>query len=93
MRRACGLPAISSALAAVEKLLEELRASLPGGAKRHEWTSLPDSFLDALPQLEAAIGDIAAQLEGLGAGAGTANCARRALGLARRARDPERHLG
>ncbi len=75
-------PAISSALAAVEKLLEELRASLPGGAKRYEWTSLPDSFLDALPQLEAAIGDIAAQLEGLGAGAGTANCARRALGLA-----------
>jgi ATP-dependent DNA helicase DinG len=75
-------PAISSAIAGIEALLEALRASLPGGAKRHEWTSLPDSFLDVLPPLEAAIGDIAAQLEGLGAGAGTANCARRALGLA-----------
>src|SRR5580700_5674246 len=74
-------PAISSAISGVEALLEGLRASLPGGARRHEWTSLPDSFLDTLPRLEAAIADLAAQLEGLGAGAGTANCARRAFSI------------
>jgi ATP-dependent DNA helicase DinG len=63
-------------------LLEELRGGLPAGAGRYEWGSLPDSFLDALPQLENHLGDLAAQLEGLGAGAGTANCARRAATLA-----------
>jgi ATP-dependent DNA helicase DinG len=75
-------PAISSAISGVEALLEGLRASLSGVARRHEWTSLPDSFLDTLPRLEAAIADLAAQLEGLGAGAGTANCARRAFSIA-----------
>jgi ATP-dependent DNA helicase DinG len=75
-------PAITRAIAAAQSLLEELRDSLHGGAGRHEWANLPDSFLDALPPLEAGIGDIAAQLEGLGAGAGTANCARRAAALA-----------
>ncbi|MGO9039997.1 MAG: ATP-dependent DNA helicase, partial [Steroidobacteraceae bacterium] len=75
---------ILAAMAAVETLLAELRASLPAGAGRHEWRNLPDSFLDALPKLEAAIGDTAMQLEGLGAGAGTAQCARRAAALAQR---------
>src|SRR5450631_2108040 len=77
-------PAILGAMAAVESLLAELRDSLPAGAGRHEWATLPDSFLDALPRLEAAMGDIALQLDGLGAGAGTAQCARRALALAQR---------
>ena len=49
---------------------------------RYEWASLPDSFLDALPDIETALSDIATQLEGLGAGAGTANCARRSATLA-----------
>jgi ATP-dependent DNA helicase DinG len=75
-------PAMARAIAAVESLLDGLRGALPEGLKRYEWTSLPDSFLDSLPELEVAIGDIAAQLEGLGAGAGTANCARRAAVLA-----------
>src|SRR5450631_4166491 len=77
-------PAILGAMAAVESLLAQLRASLPSSAGRHEWATLPDSFLDALPRLEAAMGDIALQLDGLGAGAGTAQCARRALALAQR---------
>jgi ATP-dependent DNA helicase DinG len=75
-------PAITAAVAALEGGLEELRGTLPRGPGRHEWAALPDSFLDALPELETAISDIATQLEGTGAGAGTANCARRAATLA-----------
>src|SRR5208337_1348363 len=76
-------PAITHAMGAVASLLEELRGALHGGdAGRYEWGVLADSFLDALPQLEAAMGDVAAQLDGLGASAGTANCARRAAALA-----------
>lgn len=74
-------PAVSSAQGAVESLLEELRGGLRG-AGRHDWPSLPDSFLDALPGLEAALRALGAELEGLGAGPGTATCARRAAGLA-----------
>jgi ATP-dependent DNA helicase DinG len=59
-----------------------LRGSLPGGAGRYEWASLPESFLDVLPELETALGDLAIELEAVGAGAGTANCARRAESLA-----------
>jgi ATP-dependent DNA helicase DinG len=75
-------PAAVSALGAVESLLEELRASLRGGAGRYEWASLTEGFFDALPALEAALGAVAAELEGLGAGPGTANCGRRAAALA-----------
>ncbi len=75
-------PAVNSAIADVEALLEELRSALRGGAGRFDWAGLPDAFVDALPRLEAALADLAAQLEGLGAGAGTANCARRAAALA-----------
>ncbi len=77
-------PQITDCLAAVQGLLEELRKSLDGGggAGRHDWAALPDAFLDALPSLEGALRAAAAGLEGLGAGAGTANCARRAAALA-----------
>ncbi|MGD0493892.1 MAG: ATP-dependent DNA helicase [Steroidobacteraceae bacterium] len=75
-------PAAVSALGAVESLLEELRAALHGGAGRYEWASLTDAFFDALPALRAALGAVASELEGLGAGAGTANCGRRAAQLA-----------
>ena len=75
-------PAAVSALGAVESLLEELRASLRGGAGRYEWASLTEGFFDALPALQAALGAVAAELEGLGAGPGTANCGRRAAALA-----------
>jgi len=75
-------PEIAVAVIEVDNRLEELRMALPRDLKRHEWASLPDSFLDVLPELETAISDIATQLEGLGAGAGTANCARRAATLA-----------
>jgi ATP-dependent DNA helicase DinG len=75
-------PAIAAAVAAVDGRLEELRSTLQPGLKRHEWTSLPDSFLDVLPELETALSEIATELEGLGAGAGLANCARRGGNLA-----------
>jgi ATP-dependent DNA helicase DinG len=73
---------ITRALEGVNDHLEELRAALHRGPGRYEWTLLPDSFLDVLPELEAAISGIAALLEGLGAGAGIANCARRSSALA-----------
>ena len=75
-------PEIAVAVIDVDNRLEELRAALPRGPGRHEWASLPDAFMDGLPELETTISDIATQLEGLGAGAGTANCARRAGALA-----------
>jgi len=75
-------PAITAAVAEVDGRLEELRTTLQPGPRRHEWASLPDSFLDVLPELETALSGIAAELEALGAGAGTANCARRAAVLA-----------
>jgi ATP-dependent DNA helicase DinG len=75
-------PAIAAAVAAVDDRLEELRGTLQQGLKRYEWASLPDSFLDVLPDLETALSDIAVELEGLGAGAGLANCARRGGSLA-----------
>jgi ATP-dependent DNA helicase DinG len=75
-------PAINAAVALVDARLDELRSTLRAGPARYEWASLPDSFLDGLPELETAISDIATQLEGLGAGAGTANCARRGATLA-----------
>src|SRR5450631_3544688 len=75
-------PSIAGELAAVESLLAELRGNVPGGAGRYEWTNLPESCLDLLPEIETALGDLGTTLEGLGAGAGTANCARRAKALA-----------
>jgi ATP-dependent DNA helicase DinG len=75
-------PALADAMTGVTSLLEELRGALHGAAGRYEWENLPYSFLDVLPQLEAVIGDVAMQLDRLGAGAGTANCARRAAALA-----------
>jgi ATP-dependent DNA helicase DinG len=73
---------IAAAVAAVDAHLEELRAALQRDAGRYEWAGLPDAFLDVLPELETSLSDIAGQLDGLGAGAGTANCARRAAALA-----------
>ena len=75
-------PEITAAVASVDAGLEKLRSALQRGQGRYEWASLPDSFLDVLPELETAISDIATQLEGLGAGPGTANCARRGGTLA-----------
>ncbi len=66
----------------MEARLEELRNALQRGQGRYEWASLPDSFLDVLPELETALCDIATELERLGAGAGTLNCARRSGTLA-----------
>src|SRR5450631_73630 len=44
-------PEISTAVAVVETDLEELRRTLKGSARRHEWEHLPDYFLDSLQQL------------------------------------------
>lgn len=74
-------PAVDGELAIVEARLDDLRGALPGTAGRTEWAHLPDAFLETLPQLETALGDLARELDALGAGASTANCARRANGL------------
>ena len=75
-------PDLAADISVLQARLDDVRACFPRGVARYEWASLPDSFLDALPEIEAALTSIATQLEGLGAGAGTANCARRALALA-----------
>jgi len=75
-------PSIADAFEAVESLLEDLSKSMPAGATRHEWASLPETFLEVLSALESALRSIGEALEGLGAGAGTAGCARRAAALA-----------
>jgi ATP-dependent DNA helicase DinG len=75
-------PAIIAAVGSVDASLEELRGALHRGQGRYEWANLPDRFLDVLPELETAISGIATELEGMGAGAGTANCARRGAALA-----------
>ena len=75
-------PVITSAIAQVDAGLEELRSALQRGAGRYEWTSLPDSFVETLPELETSLSAIATELESLGAGAGLSNCARRGANLA-----------
>jgi len=75
-------PAVVGELSIVEARLDDLRVAFPGGAGRHEWPNLPESFLEVLNELETALGCLAKELEGLGAGAGLANCARRAVVLA-----------
>ena len=75
-------PDIVEAVLAVDGHLDGLRFALQRPVGRYEWSDLPDSFLDALPEIETALSDLAVQLENLGGGAGTANCARRAAKVA-----------
>jgi ATP-dependent DNA helicase DinG len=75
-------PVVVEAVLNAEAQLEGLRHALPRGAGRIEWSELPDAFLEALPLIETALSDLAVELEGLGGGAGTANCARRAAASA-----------
>src|SRR5277367_1270425 len=75
-------PSVTLAAASIDTRLEELRGTLQRGPGRYEWSSLPDAFLEVLPELESALSDIARQLDGLGAGAGLANCGRRGAALA-----------
>jgi len=82
LREGVRAAAIGELLEGIDSLLEALRAGLGGGAGRYEWAQLSDRFLDALPALEASLNALAGELEGLGAGAGTASCARRAAALA-----------
>ena len=75
-------PALAGALEDLEAQFETLLRSVGGGAARRDWAQLPDAFLELLCDIEAALAAIGVQLEDLGAGAGTANCARRAGALA-----------
>jgi ATP-dependent DNA helicase DinG len=81
--RAAGIQApASGAIPDLEASMDTLRAQLGGGAQRRDWAALPDGFFDALERIDAALVAISQQLDGLGAGPGTANCARRAAALA-----------
>lgn len=75
-------PGITASAAVVDTCLEALRSSLQRAPGRIEWAHLPDSFVEELPDLETALSDIGTELDGLGAGAGLANCARRAALMA-----------
>jgi ATP-dependent DNA helicase DinG len=80
---ACGAraPSLTAAVDELTSGIDQLRSLFPRGGARFEWAALPDAFVDALPEFESALSGIAAQLEGLGAGAGAANCGRRAAAL------------
>ena len=69
---------LAASLDAIDAHLAALRRGLPGGAPRIDWAQVGDAFVDELTDLEAALGAAAVQLEDLGAGTGTAACARRA---------------
>jgi ATP-dependent DNA helicase DinG len=73
-------PHLDEALARLETQAARLRTVLPGGT-RHEWPMLPDAFLEELGTLERVLATLAAELEALGAGPGTASGARRAGAL------------
>lgn len=75
-------PSLVETVLAVDGHLDGLRFSLNRGTGRYAWADLPDTFLDALPEIETTLSALSAELEGLGGGAGTANCARRAAHLA-----------
>src|SRR6202050_4826421 len=75
-------PSLVETVLAVDGHLDGLRFALNRSAGRYEWADLPDTFLDALPEIETTLSALGAELEGLGGGAGTANCARRAAHLA-----------
>ena len=75
-------PAVVEAVLAVDGQLEGLRFALHRGAGRYDWSELPDAFVDILPDIETALSELAVQLESLGDGAGTSNCARRAAKVA-----------
>jgi ATP-dependent DNA helicase DinG len=81
--RAAGVksPTLTDTLVDLESRFDDLRSHLGGGSARRDWSQLPDAFLDTLAEIQVALTAIATQLEGLGAGAGTANCARRAAVL------------
>ncbi len=81
---ACGAraPTLDATVTALSSAIDEWRALMPRAPARFEWAVLSDAFLDRLPELERGLNEVAAQLEGLGAGAGTSNCARRAAALA-----------
>jgi ATP-dependent DNA helicase DinG len=75
-------PSLIEAVLAMDGYLDGLRFALNSRQGRYEWGNLPDMFLDALPEIETTLSALSEQLEGLGGGAGTANCARRAAHLA-----------
>ncbi len=76
-----GSTVLAQSLEDLQKQLDAARRELGASPSRRDWVQLPDRFLDQLTDIERAIGAIAAELEGLGAGAGTANCAKRAASL------------
>jgi ATP-dependent DNA helicase DinG len=71
-------PGVIESVLAVDGLLEALRFALPRNPARLEWSALPDSFLESLSEMENALTQLAELLDGLGGGAGTSTCARRA---------------
>jgi ATP-dependent DNA helicase DinG len=81
-RAGVSAPALGSAFDTLGAQLDGLATALRGRSARTGWAELPDSFLDQLSDVQNALADLGSQLEGLGAGGGTANCARRAALLA-----------
>ncbi len=74
-------PAVNSVIDGLSLKLDELRSFLPSGGPRFEWARVPEEFVDLLTELRTILAELASLLEGLGAGSGIANCAKRATTL------------
>jgi ATP-dependent DNA helicase DinG len=75
-------PGISAELKSLESELARLRLALASSGARVDFGSSAESFAEGLPEFESKLSALGAELEGLGAGAGTAACGRRAIELA-----------
>ena len=59
-------PALVESVLGIDGRLDGLRFALQRGAGRYEWTDLPDTFLDALPEIETALSALSARARGVG---------------------------
>jgi ATP-dependent DNA helicase DinG len=73
---------LKALLAELQARLEDMTAALPGGTARRDFSQLSDRCIELLTDLPPLFGELATQLEALGAGAACANCGRRAAALA-----------
>ena len=66
----------------LEARIQVLYRDVPPKSGRIDWERLPDSFFDALTDVQHTLLELGNRLEALGSGPGTAMCARRARTLA-----------
>ncbi len=82
LKAQAGGSSINTLLQDLEARIAALYRDVPPKSGRIDWERLPDSFFDALTDLQNCLQEVGHHLEALGSGPGTAMCARRARQLA-----------